>query len=183
MFLTKPQLSTTQQSETNWIISDISFLYEGDFLGQVRCPDSILFQIFVWTTVTVTESNTNETQGELVCLCSTNIKYNRCRQLIWDENPQIWHWIPRNWETTVAEEHTHADVQSLAHLYTMYTVPLDAQLTLQVVACQRGWYWPSKLMHILLQQLLAQFAIYYMTKPLFWLRCVHVLNVLLGSQC
>ena len=29
--------------------------------------------------------------------------------------------IPRAWETTVTEEHTHADVQTLAHSCILYT--------------------------------------------------------------
>lgn len=76
------------------------------------------------TPLTVTSSNYNnrgnwvkhtETQDELVSLCYSDVNYDTCWQLIWEEKPQIWQWIPRAWETTVAVEHTHTDVQSLAH--------------------------------------------------------------------
>lgn len=132
MFFNKTRIVNNFKSVTNWIISDISFQYAGDFPGQVHRPDSILFQILVclkinterneWdvygTTVIMThdgsitacivtysnynnrkrtfQSSKNEAENKLVCLCCSN----RWWQLIWEEKPQEWGWIPRAIETT-----------------------------------------------------------------------------------
>lgn len=63
------------------------------------------------------ETESKETQGTLVALCYSDFDCDRCWRIIWDEKPQVWHEIPRPWETTDTGEHTHADVQTLAHSY------------------------------------------------------------------
>lgn len=45
------------------------------------------------TTITEkTESSTNETKDELVCLCCSDFNDDRCWQLIWEETTQKWDW-------------------------------------------------------------------------------------------
>lgn len=96
------------------------------------------------TTITEeTKSNRNGRRDELVSLCYSEVNYARCSQLMLEERPQIWGCFFRAWETTVTEEHTHTDVQTLAHSCTLchkiHSQIVFLRTTQPQIVCSKSW--------------------------------------------